>query len=76
MFGAGITSHVMGHESFENPATAVLMNRAFVNIKDEARFAAGEEVFEFLAALAVHWARAGDGFDEQEALHDWRGNLG
>jgi uncharacterized protein YyaL (SSP411 family) len=25
--------HVMAHESFENPATAALMNRAFVNIK-------------------------------------------
>ncbi|MEI8309955.1 MAG: thioredoxin domain-containing protein, partial [Verrucomicrobiota bacterium] len=25
--------HVMAHESFENPETAALMNRAFVNIK-------------------------------------------
>lgn len=25
--------HVMAHESFENPSTAALMNRAFVNIK-------------------------------------------
>lgn len=31
--------------------------------KDEARLAAGEEVLEFLAALAVHRAGAGDGFD-------------
>ena len=25
--------HVMAHESFENPATAALMNRLYVNIK-------------------------------------------
>ena len=36
--------------------------------EDEARFAASEEVFEFLAALAVNGAGAGDGFDEQEPV--------
>jgi len=49
--------------------------------EDEARFAAGEEVFEFLAALAIHRAGAGDGFDEQEpvlgaVVDDDIGNLG
>ena len=36
--------------------------------EDQARLAAGEEVLEFLAALAVHRAGAGDGFDEQEPV--------
>jgi len=49
--------------------------------EDEARFAAGEEVFEFLATLAVDWGGADDGFDEQEpvlggVVDDDIGNLG
>ncbi len=47
----------------------------------EARFAAGEQVLEFLAAFAVHRPGAGDGFDEQEpvlvsVVDDDIGNLG
>ena len=47
----------------------------------EVSFAAGEQVFEFLAALAVHRAGAGDGFGEQEpvpggVVDDEIGNLG
>jgi len=49
--------------------------------EDEAGFASSEQVFEFLAALAVHRAGAGDGFDEQEpvlggVVDDDIGNLG
>jgi hypothetical protein len=36
--------------------------------EDETCFAACEEVFEFLAALAIDRAGAGDGFDEQEPI--------
>lgn len=49
--------------------------------EDEARFAAGEQVLEFLAAFFIHRAGAGDGFDEQEpvsfgVMDDDIGNLG
>ena len=49
--------------------------------EDEASLAAGEEVLEFLPALSVHRAGAGDGFDEQEpvsfgVMDDDIGNLG
>ena len=34
----------------------------------QAHFATCEQVFEFLPAFAIHWAGAGDGFDEQEPV--------
>ena len=44
--------------------------------EDEARFAVGEQVFEFLAALAIHRPGAGVGFDEQKPVPGGEPKLG
>src|ERR687895_620488 len=52
--------HVMAHESFEDPATATVMNELFVNVKvdrEERREAVESQAGEVLGRLTANAAR-------------------